>query len=168
LTLAGHVHAFAHHRLDDALALHERALAINPNLPLAWLFSGLAHTYAGQHDEAIRRIQRARALSPLDPHGFFFDMALTLSYMLTGDSEAAITVGRAAAASNPAFSASFKASLAVLGHSADTSERDRVRRHLLVLEPSFTVSDALARSPLTRPEDRARFADGLRRGGLPE
>ncbi len=166
LTLAGHVRAFAHRALDDAMALHDRALSINPNLPLAWLFSGLAHTYAGQHEEAIRRIRRARDLSPLDPHRFFFDMALTLSHSLNGEPEQAVFAGRAAAAANPGFSASFKASLAALGQLENADERTRVLSQLLALEPGFTVTDALARSPLGRAEDRDRFADGLLRAGL--
>ncbi len=168
LTLAGHVRAFTHRRLDEAIALHDKAIAINPNLPLAWLFSGLSHTYLGEHDEGLKRIRRARHLSPLDPHGFFFDMALTLSHMLNGEGTDALIAGRDAAAANPEFSASFKAFLSVIGHSDDDEARSRVLHQLLSLEPNFTVTDALARSPLYRPEDRLRFADGLRRGGLPK
>jgi DNA-binding SARP family transcriptional activator/TolB-like protein len=167
LTLAGHVRAFTHRRLDEAIALHNKAISINPNLPLAWLFSGLSHTYLGEHAEGIRRIQRARQLSPLDPHGFFFDMALTLCHMLKGESSNALSAAHDAAAANPEFSASFKAFLSVLGHGDDSETRSRVLEQLLLLEPNFTVTDALARSPLYRSEDRARFADGLRLGGLP-
>ena len=68
LTIAGHVRSFLDRQADEALALHERALALNPALPLAWMMSGLAHCYRGEHIEAIRRIERARRLSPFDPH----------------------------------------------------------------------------------------------------
>ncbi len=76
LTLAGHVRGYLDRKPLEARALHERALAINPNLALAWCLSGLAHCYLGDHAEAIRRVRQAQALSPYDPHGFFFDMAL--------------------------------------------------------------------------------------------
>ena len=36
LTIAGHVRAFLHRRLREAMALHERALSLNPNLAMAW------------------------------------------------------------------------------------------------------------------------------------
>ena len=39
---------------------------------------------------------------------------------------------------------------------------------LLRLEPGFTVEEAVLRSPLSRPEDIARYAEGLRRAGLRE
>jgi tetratricopeptide (TPR) repeat protein len=168
LTLAGHVRAFTHHRLEEAIALHEKAISINPNLPLAWLFSGLSHTYIGQHDEGSRRIRRARQLSPLDPHGFFFDMGLTLCHMLNGESAIALSAGRNAATANPEFSASFKALLSTLGYCDDAETRANILAQLLSLEPGFTVTEALARSPLYRPVDRERFADGLLRGGLPK
>src|SRR5262249_11023047 len=42
LTLVGHVRAFLHKHAEQACALHERALALNPNLPLAWCCFGLA------------------------------------------------------------------------------------------------------------------------------
>jgi TolB-like protein len=83
-TVAGHVRAFLNRDAEGALALHERAIALNPNMALAWCYSGLAHSYLGQHEEAIRRIQHAKRLSPHDPHGFFFDTALALPLLLTG------------------------------------------------------------------------------------
>ena len=79
-TVAGHIEAFLHRRAENALDLHERAIALNPNLALAWCYSGLAHCYLGQHTDAVRHVERARRLSPHDPHGFFFDMALTMPF----------------------------------------------------------------------------------------
>ena len=43
-----------------------------------------------------------------------------------------------------------------------------VLSRLLVLEPGFSVREAMRRSPFARPEDIARFAEGLRRAGLRE
>ena len=47
-------------------------------------------------------------------------------------------------------------------------EAAEVLHRLLVLEPRFSVLEALNRSPLSRPEDIARYAEGLRRAGLRE
>lgn len=46
LTLAGHVRGFLGRRPEEAIALHERAIALNPNLAIAWCFSGLAYVYS--------------------------------------------------------------------------------------------------------------------------
>ena len=168
LTLAGHVRAFTHRRLPEAMALHERALIINPNLPLAWNFSGLAHSYAGQHEEALRRIRQAKLLSPLDPHGFFFDTGLNLAYLFTDRIDEAVEAGRRSVEMNPEFSAGFKAYLSALGYAGDQEERAKALSGLLRLEPGFTIRNAIERSPFSLHADRMRFAEGLRRGGLPE
>ena len=46
-TVAGHIRAFLHREAEEAISLHERAIALNPNLALAWCYSGLAHSYLG-------------------------------------------------------------------------------------------------------------------------
>ncbi len=164
--MAGHVRAFLHNEAESALWLHERAIALNPNMAMAWCYSGLAYCYLGQHTEAIRRIQHAQLLSPHDPHGFFFDMALGMPFLLTGQYEAAERGGRRARDLNPGLSSTYKGLLAALGHLGARREAAAVRKALLVLEPRFSVSVALARSPMLRPEDRKRYVDGLRLAGI--
>ncbi len=168
LALSGHVRGFLHRRPEEAKILHERALSINPNLPMAWAFSGLAYAYLGQHDEAIRRIDRARQLSPFDPHGFFFDTALILPHMFRSEYAEAIAHGRRAAELNPAFSSIHKGLLAALGHAGLIAEAALVRERLLRLEPGFSIAAALDRSPLLRPGDQEIYAAGLRLAGLAE
>jgi TolB-like protein len=168
LTIAGHVRAYLHHRVDEGMELHERALALNPNLPLAWALSGIAHTYAGLHEEAIRRIHHARELSPHDPHGFFFDMALMMPHLLRRDFETVVELGRRALALNPALTSTYKGMLAALGHLGRTDAAHAMRTQLLALDSTFRIRDTVARTPLSRAEDRALYAEGLRRAGLPE
>jgi tetratricopeptide (TPR) repeat protein len=168
LTLAGHVRGFLGKRPAEACALHERALSLNPNLALAWCFSGLAHSYLGHHDEAIRRIHQALQLSPSDPHLFFFDMALVMPHLLRGDFERAVEIGRRAVELNPWFTSSHKGYLSALGHLGRLPESAEVMGRLLLLEPDFSVSEAVLRSPIGLPDDIETYADGLRRAGLRE
>jgi TolB-like protein len=168
LTLAGHVRGFLHKRAEEAIALHEKALALNPNLALAWCLSGLAHSYIGEHDEAIRRIHIAKHLSPFDAHGFFFDQALVLAHLLRGEYQTVIKLGRSATELNPTFSSTYKGYLSALGHLGATDEIAVVRAKLLALEPGFSVSQALHRSPLQRAVDRQQYLEGLRLAGLDE
>jgi len=168
MTLAGHVRGFLGKHPEEAIALHERAIALNPNLAIAWCFSGLSHVYSGQHNEGLRRIDKARRLSPSDPHVFFFDNSLTIAHLLLGDYANAADAGRRATELNPLFSSAQKTYLAVLGLTDRAGEAAKVLGRLLVLEPGFSVEAAVRRSPFTRPEDLARYADGLRRAGLCE
>jgi nitrogen-specific signal transduction histidine kinase/TolB-like protein/FixJ family two-component response regulator len=166
--VAGHVRAFLYKESEEALWLHERAIALNPNLALAWCYSGLAHSYLGQHTDAIRHIQRARWLSPHDPHGFFFDMALVMPFLLTGDYEVAVQLARRARDAHPGLSSTYKGLLAALGKLGLIREAATLREELFVLEPHFSVQEAIVRSPLLRQEDLDRYAEGLRLAGIPE
>lgn len=168
LTLAGHVRSFLAKRAAEGCALHDRAIALNPNLALAWCFSGLAHCYLGRHDEALRRMYQAVRLSPSDPHLFFFDHALIMPHLLLGEYDSAAEIGRRAIELNPWFSSAYKGYLSALGYLERSRETEAVLTRLLDLEPAFSVEAAVARSPITHPDDLARYAEGLRRAGLPE
>jgi DNA-binding SARP family transcriptional activator/TolB-like protein len=168
LTIAGHVRAFLHHRLREAATLHERALSLNPNLAMAWALSAITCAYMGDPEEAERRNNRYKSLSPFDPHAFVFDGFFTVIHLLKGDYESAVVTGRAVTQMNPWLSASFKAYLAALGHLGRTREADVALRRLLEIESDFTIERFLATSPLEREADRARYANGLRLAGVPE
>jgi DNA-binding SARP family transcriptional activator/TolB-like protein len=168
LTIAGHVRAFLHRRLHEAIALHERALSLNPNLAMAWALSSIAYAYVGDPEEAERRHNRYKKLSPLDPHAFFYDAFFVLIHLLKRDYESAVAVARSVAEMNPSFSATYKPYLAALGHLGRSQEAAVVRRRLLAIEPDFTVGRFIATSPLERGNDREHFAQGLRLAGVPE
>jgi DNA-binding SARP family transcriptional activator/tetratricopeptide (TPR) repeat protein len=168
LTLAGHVRGFLGKHPNEANALHERAIALNPNLAIAWCFSGLACSYLGDHAEALRRMNIALRLAPSDPHGFFYDTALIMPHLLIGDLGSAIDAGRRAIEINPLFSSAYKGYLSALGLMGERQEVGVILRRLMKLEPTFSVRQAVTRSPLSRPEDVARYAEGLRRAGLRE
>ena len=118
-------------------------------------------------DEAERRYNRYKRLSPLDPHAFLFDGFATLVHLQKRDYETAIAVGRAGIEMNPTFSANFKPLLAALGHLGRT-EAGAVRRRLLVIEPGFTIERFLETTPIEREADRKHYAEGLRLAGVPE
>jgi DNA-binding SARP family transcriptional activator/TolB-like protein len=168
LTLAGHVRGFLMKRPVEAAVLHERAITLNPNLAIAWCFSGFAMSYLGDHETAIERMRQAIQLSPSDPHLFFFQAAIMMPHLLRGEYQAAREAGREAIELNPWFTSSLKGYLATLGHLGQEDEAASIRTRLLKLEPKFTVADAIRRSPMTRVEDVECYAEGLRRGGLPE
>lgn len=168
LAIAGHVRAFLHRRLREAIALHDRALSLNPNLAMAWALSAIAFAYMGDAEEAERRNNRYKKLSPLDPHAFFYDAFFILIHLLKRDYESAVAIGRSVIEMNPSFSATYKPYLAALGHLGRVQEAAVVRRRLLAIEPDFTIERFIAMTPLERQSDRDHYAEGLRRAGLPE
>ena len=167
LAISGHVRAYLHHRPRDAMGLHDRALSLNPNLAIAWALSGITHAYAGNLEEAERRNNRYKALSPRDPHAFFFDAFSVLIHLMKHEYEAAVEVGRAVIQLNPSFSATYKPYLAALGHLRRDQETATTRRRLLALEPHFTIESFLENYSIERDCDRIHYAEGLRLAGLP-
>ncbi len=168
LTIAGHVRAYLHRRVPEATTLHERALARNPNLTMAWGLSAAAYAYMGDLVEAEQRLQRLRKLSPLDRHAFIFDTARCMVALLRGDFAAAVAVGRCVTEGSPTFSAARKPYLAALGHLGLQDEIVAVRARLLALEPAFTVRRFLSSCPFEKAEHRDLYAAGLRAAGVPE
>lgn len=166
LTIAGHVRAFLHRRLREAASLHERALTLNPNLAMAWALSAITFAYMGEPEEAERRINRYKKLSPLDPHAFFFDGFFTVIHLLKRDYEAAVEAGRSVTQMNPSLSAGFKPYLSALGHLGRKQEAAIALRKLIEIEPDFTVRRFLDLTPLERDADRQIFAQGLLLAGV--
>ena len=169
LSISAYVRSFVQHQsIEETLGLHERALALNPNLPFAWAVSGLSLSYAGRHDIAIARIEHAKRLSPFDPQTFFFDSALLLPVLALKQYEEVVRIGRNATALNPAMSSSYKLLLSALGHLGRREEAEAVRAKLLSLEPGFTVIGACMRAPIRPAEDLQNYVEGLRKAGLKE
>jgi tetratricopeptide (TPR) repeat protein len=168
LTISGHVRAFLHHRLDEAKMLHERALSLNPNLAMAWALSAVTHAYAGDAEEAERRNNRYKKLSPLDPHAFFFDAFFVLIHLMKHDYTRAAEAGSAVSQLNPSFSATYKPFLSALGHLRRDDEAATIRKRLLEIEPDFTIQRFLDTTPMLHEADRQHYAEGLRLAGLAE
>jgi DNA-binding SARP family transcriptional activator/TolB-like protein len=165
LTIAGHVRTYLHHSLSEGLALHDRAIELNPNLAMAWALSALTCAYLGNIEEAERRSIRHKALSPLDPLAFFFDAIFGMIQFMKHDYEAAVQIGRSVTQIGPAFSGGYKPYIAALGYLGREQEAATVLQRLLALEPEFTIERFLSKTPLEQIADREHYAEGLRRAG---
>ena len=169
LSVAGHVNSFLLHKdIEETIGLHDRALALNPNMPYGWAVAALSLSYAGEHATAILHGQRARLLSPFDPHSFFFDSVMMVPHLMLREYDVVATLGRRSLALNPGMSATYKGLLSALGHMGRDAEAAELRAKLQRIEPGFSLADAAARSPLRRVEDLQIYIEGLRRAGLPE
>jgi tetratricopeptide (TPR) repeat protein len=135
---------------------------------MAWALSAITQAYQGNLDEAERRNNRYKALSPLDPHAFFFDAFFAMIHLLKHEHEAAVQVGRSVTQLNPPFSAAYKPYLAALGHLGRHEEAAAVLQRLLAIEPEFTIGRFLLATPLEVASFRDHYAAGLRLAGVAE
>ncbi len=165
-SVAGHIRAKLGCAPREAIALHDRALTVNPDLPMAWGLSAITHVYLGEFDEAERRHGRYKATLPHDPLGFMYDASITAARLLRHDHLGAVASGRAVTQTNPHFSEGYKPYLAALGHLGQDEEAETVLGRLRRIEPEFSLERFLDRSPLHMPADRDHYVEGLRRAGV--
>jgi DNA-binding SARP family transcriptional activator/Tfp pilus assembly protein PilF len=153
---------------DSALHHFDRALRSNPNLAWVWALSAMTHCYVGKPDEALRRMDRYRALAPFDPYFCFFESIYATAYLFRGDYKDAIVYGRRAAKANPQFINGYKPLIASLGHLGELEEARTYVDKVLAMEPEFTARQFGEVYPFKRQVDRERYCEGLRLAGVPE
>jgi len=155
-------------QFDDALHYFDRALRSNPNLAFVWALSAITHCYIGKPNEALKRMERYRALAPFDPYFCHFEHTFCTAYLLRGDYSEALVYGRRCAKANPHFINGYKPLIASLGHLGELDEARGYLDKVLELEPKFTVRQFGLTYPFKNDVDRDRYCDGLRLAGVPE
>lgn len=162
--ITGYVRSVLYQQPEEAVSLLRRAIDMNPNLPLAWHFSTGNFLLLGDLPKAAACISRYEQLGPTGVH-FFGDSALVTLCMLKGDDREAVRVGRTTMRMHPNFVAVQKPLLASLGHLGLREEAASVYAQLRRLEPTFSPEAFLGSCAFRRPQDRDRYAAGLRRAG---
>jgi TolB-like protein len=166
LAIAGHVNGYLLHDVRSALELHARAIALSPNLPIAWTLSSWSKIYNGEHAAAVRHAIMSQSLSPRDPHIFFVEHALMTAQFFSHQLEESETLAEVVLKRNPGHASALNVRLAILGHMGRKEEAGLCLAALREIDPSVSVEKIVARAPL-RPKDKAFYTDGLQRAGVP-
>jgi TolB-like protein len=168
LSRAGFALAFVIDDVDTGADLVGRAVLLNPNLAAAWYFSSRVRMLLDEPETAIEHAARAMRLSPLDPLTFLMQYSTALAHFHAGRYADAGAWSEKAKRANANFLPAVRlaaASYALAGNLGKTGE---LMGHLREAEPSLTVSGLHELNPFRRPDDFARWADGLREAGLPK
>jgi len=168
LCTAGIGLAYGAGELDDGDALIDKALVLNPNLAWAWLFSGWVKVWQGEPEVAIDRVTRAMRLSPQDPHAFAMHAAIACAHFFAGRYGDALSWAKSTMREHP--NAPLQACVAAASAALIDEPTEAIAAMALVrqLDPDLRLSNLKKLFPTRRPEDFARWADGLRKAGLPE
>ena len=105
VALARGGHALAHFAgdLDGGIALHDRAVMLNPNLAAAWFLGGFLRVWHGEPDGAIEHFARAMRLSPLDPETYRMQAGMAAAHLFAGRFDAASSLADKASSDLPSF-----------------------------------------------------------------
>jgi tetratricopeptide (TPR) repeat protein len=170
LYCAGFALAYVAGELDDGAAFVDRALAIDPNLAAAWCLAGWTRIWFGEHEAAIKQLAHGRRLSPLDAFCNHLAHAGTAhAHFFAGRYDEASRWAGVALRERPESQAGFRIAAASNALAGRLEEAKRAVARLRVLDPGLRLSSLThAMGPYRRPEDIARYAEGLRKAGLPE
>jgi tetratricopeptide (TPR) repeat protein len=165
LSYGGHVLAYVVGDLDDGAAFVDRALVLNSNLATAWASSGWMKMCFGAPDIAVDHEERA----PLDPRLFIWQVFTALAHYCAGRYHEAISWAESSLRDQPNYASAMRILAASLALEGRLAEAQKATARLRMAYPAFRASkldDVLP--PFRRPEDRAKYVDGLRQAGLPE
>jgi tetratricopeptide (TPR) repeat protein len=156
---------FASRNFNVSIALIERALMLNPNLGVAWYANGLIRLYNGEPELAIAHFKYAMRLSPFDPLIGNMWRAIAFAHLLAGRYDQSLLASEQGGPDDASALTVLAASSALAGR-VDKARTTiaRIRKH----HPTLSISMLKSRSLCRRPEDFARYAEGLRMAGLPE
>jgi len=155
--------------LETGAAHIERALALNPNSAEAWRASGWVRIYLGEPADAIEHFERAMRLSPLDPLAYFTCAGMGTAHLLAGRYDEAASWARKASQEQPNSAGSWRVAATAYGLSDRIVEAREAMARLRELSPALRLSNlARVAPPFRRPEDLARWTEGLRKAGLPK
>ncbi|WP_312015697.1 adenylate/guanylate cyclase domain-containing protein [Bradyrhizobium liaoningense] len=165
LAMTSAITAFIVGDCESEIELVNRAVALNPNSFLAWHCRGQVYRTAGLWEEALRSLERAIRMSPVDPrlHNTFALMGL--AFIELGRFDEAIVAGKKAQRHNPSLPVAYRCLASAFAHLGRDAEAREAAMRVLELDPAFTISPLIAWGGLARAK---LFIEGLRKAGLPE
>jgi TolB-like protein len=167
LCMGGYALAFIALEFDEAAALMERGLAVNPNFALAWTLSAWLRVWRGEPNLALEHAERAMRLSPRDPVMYGMQAAAAYAHFLAGRYDVASSWAEKAMREHPRFLLSICVSAA---SNAFAEHREVARRAMswaLEFNPDLRATNLGDLAPFRRAEHLALFAEGLISAGLP-
>jgi TolB-like protein len=169
LAQAGFALAYVVGDLDGAAAMTDRALTLNQNSVTVWHNSGWINLWRGEPETALKDLANAMRLSPLDPFLFGMQCGIAFAHFFAGRYIEAVSWAERAFREAPP---SFLGPIALLAAShALAGQKEKARQAaalLLQRDRTRTVGVEMDRLAHRRPEDLARYEEGLRLAGLPE
>ena len=151
---------------EAAMANINKSVQLTPNHATNIAISAAILNKCGQPKKAIERIRKAMRLSPIYPSWYL--TILGQAYRLADMIDAAIETY------NEYINIeadSLEAQIALATIFGETDQPDRAAdsaKEVLRLNPDFTINNYVDDLAYSDPAENLRFADGLRKAGLPE
>jgi tetratricopeptide (TPR) repeat protein len=154
--------------LDAGAALIDRALALDPNLAATWHTSGWVRIHLREPEAAIEHLTRAMRLNPVDPQPYMMQHGMAAAYFLAGRYEEASSWAEKALREHPNYLPAIRMSAASLAFAGRLTEAQKAMARMREIDPALRAAGLKDLVPFRRPDDFARYVEGLRRAELPD
>ncbi len=168
LAIDGFVHTNLLKKLDVAAERYDLALLNNPNDSLAWLLKGTLHAFKDEGQQAVSCTQRARKLSPLDPHRYFYDSLAATAHLAAHQFDRALKLAQRSLKSNCTHTSTLRAMAVAQWELGMHEDARRTVTRLMLLEPHLTIRGWRERSPSAGYRIGDEWASVLQKAGVPE
>jgi TolB-like protein/Tfp pilus assembly protein PilF len=168
LAFSGHSLGFVCRHYEEAAALLEEAVRLDPNLAVGWTWRGTSRNRFGQPELAISDLERAMRLSPRDAFMFLTHGQMAAAHLFAGRYDEAVQWADSSLRLLPHHVTAHR--VLVAAH-ALAGRTDAARRTWLVyrkLDPETRLTTLSERLAIPSGPSLAKFAEGLRLAGMPE
>jgi tetratricopeptide (TPR) repeat protein len=152
---------------DEAMALIDAALQLNPSSAGAWARGGWVRCFRGEPEEAMRYFEQSMRLNPRDPFPYLNYAGAAWACALADRNEEAVGWATKAVRDNPNYITGFRYLAFAYVQLGRIEEARATMRRVLELDPTLTAAIYRQRLPLVGPMAE-RFFNALRTAGLPE
>jgi tetratricopeptide (TPR) repeat protein len=133
-----------------------------------WLSGVWLKVWIGEPDVAVQRFARFKRLSPLDPLMPIVQSGNAFAHFFAGRDDEASAQADQALQQNPNLHPALRISAASHALAGRLEKAQGALLRLRQVDPDLRVSKLKHLTPLRRPEDLAKYEEGMRRAGLPE
>jgi adenylate cyclase len=168
LTMGGFALAQVMGEVEDGAAFIDRALGLNPNHAAGWRLSAWVNLFLGKPEVAIEHATRAIRLSPLDPFTVPASTQIAAGHLHAGRFDEACSWADKGLRAELNFAGTARMAAACNALAGRLDQAHKAMARLRQIDPALRVSDLRRMLPFRRPEDLARYEEGLRKAGLPE
>jgi TolB-like protein/class 3 adenylate cyclase len=166
LARAAHVLTYLGHEYDRGMSMVERAVALNPNLAVAWYSRGWVALMCDEAEQSIQSFDRMIRLSPLDQLRVLAWNGSSFAFFILGRYEE----GCASAMKSIQFvkdAHTLSAYIVNTIRAGRAAEARETAALLLRTQPDFSARHVQEAFPVRSSDTRDRIAAALREAGLP-
>ncbi len=167
LAVDGQVHTNLLKDFDIARDRYSRALQSNPNNSFALLLRGMLHAFCDEGHDAVRDTAQALALSPLDPHRYFYNSLAASAYLTHGRYKHAAELARRSLRANRTHTSTWRVLTVAQWQLGQEEDARKSAQQLLKLEPTLTVESYRSRAPSTGFKVGELITSSLAQSGIP-